>query len=80
MKQVTILYFGLLREAAGCTEETVETDAASVQALFLERAGVHGIDIADVQLKFARNEVFCSPDEPVSNGDTIACMPPMAGG
>ena len=80
MKQITILYFGLLREAAGCAEEHVSTEVTTAGELFDERAAIHGIQTAVENLKVARNEVFCSFNETLADGDVIAFMPPMAGG
>lgn len=80
MNQITILYFGQLKEESGVAEEIITTDSATVFDLYNNRATEHNMAFPAASLKFARNEVFCDANETVRNSDTIAFMPPMSGG
>ncbi|HEY1690840.1 MAG TPA: molybdopterin converting factor subunit 1 [Polyangiaceae bacterium] len=80
-----ILYFAGLRDAVGLAEETVELEAvpgprtvgaladhlASRHPAYRERRG---------HVRIARNEAFAGDDEPLSDGDVVALIPPVAGG
>ena len=81
--RVRVLYFAALRELAGRSEESVELGAgATVEALArgLEqsRPGLRGRLSAIV--RFARNEEFVERTAPLSEGDVVALIPPVAGG
>ena len=80
MSQVTILYFGRLREDAGTHQEEVSTAASTIADLIRERAQTLDFPYKIQSLRFARNEALCPADESIHDGDTIAFMPPMAGG
>lgn len=80
MKRIEILYFGLLKQAAGCANESVQTDAQTALELYRERASTLAFDYPEASAKFALNESFCQPEAALDDGDTLAIMPPMAGG
>ena len=80
MIQITILYFGQLRQNAGIARESVSTEAATLAELWEDRSKALGFTFSRKSLRFARNEDLCDPDSRIQNGDTIAFMPPMAGG
>ena len=80
MKNISVLYFGILREQRGQPEESLQTTAKSISELFSELKAQHGLTHSLDQLRTARNEEFCPPATALANGDTIALMPPMAGG
>lgn len=80
MINVTILYFGQLRQAAATGEEQVRTPARTPGDLIEERAQLLGFAYHASTVRFARNESFCAADAPLADGDTVAFMPPMAGG
>lgn len=80
MKQITILYFGQLRQAAGLAEDQVQSAATTPRELLAEQATMRGFSYHESSLRFARNEAFCPADATLADGDTIAFMPPMAGG
>lgn len=78
--KVTVLYFALLKQRRGLSEECVQTDAASVGGLYQEVNARHGLGMEANQIKLARNEDFCAASEPLADGDTVAFMPPVSGG
>ena len=80
---ITLLYFAAVRELVGRDEEQVmlPPDVTTIGALatFLARhqpvlAGRLG------SVRFARNEEFTTHSEVLADGDTVALIPPVAGG
>jgi molybdopterin converting factor subunit 1 len=80
---ITILYFAAVRDLVGKDEETlalpptvstVETLATHLTSLHPELAG------RLTYVRFARNEEFAQSTDAVVDGDTIALIPPVAGG
>lgn len=79
MRRVRVEYFALLREHAGCRYEEVSTQAATAGGLFAELEARHGFPRLP-SLKVAINEEFRDWDSPLSDGDTVVFIPPVAGG
>ena len=80
MKTVTVRYFAALREAAGTPEEHVETYASSLGDLYGELRDRHGFKLEAGQIKASRNLDWTPLDAPVSDGDSVVFIPPVAGG
>ena len=81
MTQITVLYFGPLQELRGAVREIVAgeiSDVASLRRLLSDRYA--WFRERNASIRMARNEVFALDAESVSNGDTIALIPPVAGG
>ena len=78
--KITVLYFAQLKVQRGLSQEAIETDITNVEDLYSSLASQHGLQLSFSNIRTARNEVFCNTDEVISDGDTIAFMPPMAGG
>jgi molybdopterin converting factor subunit 1 len=81
--QVELLFFASLREVMGRGAAALELPPAGatvgdvlrlVEARFPELAGKLG------SVRVARNEAFADASEPLLAGDTIALIPPVAGG
>lgn len=77
---VSIQYFALLRDQRGLDQESIETAAISPASLYNELATRHGFTLPQSALKVAVNEDFASWDQPLSPGDSIVFIPPVAGG
>ncbi|MEO0794671.1 MAG: MoaD/ThiS family protein [Verrucomicrobiota bacterium] len=80
MKQIKLLYFAQLGAQAGNAEESLSTELDSLEALFDDRKTAHGWDLSVKNIRFARNDDFCSASDRFHDGDVIAFMPPMSGG
>ena len=78
--QLTIQYFALMREQAGRSEETLHTSAATPAELFSELNARYGFTLAREQLKVAVNSEFAEWSRPLSAGDAVVFIPPVAGG
>ena len=78
MKNITLLYFAALREATGKDQETCTTAAHTVAELYAELQ--QRSPLPAVPLRAARNHVFCDWHEALADQDTIAFIPPVAGG
>ena len=77
---VTVQYFAIMKDKAGCDEEQVTTAASTALELFEELAGRHGFPSDTEGIKVVVNEEFRSWDHPVADGDTVVFIPPVAGG
>jgi molybdopterin synthase catalytic subunit len=79
MDDITVLVFGPLRERVGVAE--VHLDGATVQEVWDELVRRHPSAAADAgSIRAARNLCYCEWNTPVQDGDTVAFIPPVAGG
>lgn len=78
--QIKIQYYALMREQAGRSAETLETTAATPAQVYAELARRHPFTLPAEQLKVAVNGEFCDWTRPLSPGDAIVFIPPVAGG
>lgn len=80
---ITVLYFAAVRDLVGTDEEKVELPAGvdTVEALAAHLVACHpALEGRLGYVRFARNEEFAASRDPVADGDTIALIPPVAGG
>ena len=79
MDDITVLVFGPLRERVGVAE--VHVDGATVQEVWDELVRRHPAAALDAgSVRAARNLGYCEWSTAVTGGDTIAFIPPVAGG
>jgi molybdopterin converting factor subunit 1 len=78
--KLNIQYFALLREQAGRSAETVETSAATPADLLSELTARYGFTLSREHLKVAVNSEFADWSRPLSAGDAVVFIPPVAGG
>ncbi len=79
-RELRVQYFALLREQAGRRDETVVTSAATPRELFTELAARHHFTLGAEHLKVAVNTEFADWSRPLTAGDTVVFIPPVAGG
>lgn len=79
-KTIHIEYYAILREQRGISSEALTSAAETAGALFDELRTEHGFTVTPDMLKVVINEEFCAWDAPVSDGDTVVFIPPVAGG
>jgi molybdopterin converting factor subunit 1 len=80
---VRVLYFAALRDLVGVREEQLDLpDSPLSLADLLERLVERHAALTGRlhQVRVARNETFANLIDPVSHGDVIALIPPVAGG
>jgi molybdopterin synthase sulfur carrier subunit len=75
-----LLYFASLRDAAGCSEEDVASEAHDPRALYAEVAARHGFTFAPERLRVAVEGEFTSWDHPLPDGAEVVFLPPVSGG
>ena len=80
MARVRLKYYAVLREQAGCGEETVDTGAADAAGLYEELARRHGFSLGRDRLKVAVNAEFTGWSQRIAEGDEVVFIPPVAGG
>jgi len=75
-----IQYYALLREQAGRSEETWETNAATPAAVYAELNARYRFTLAREQLRVAVNSEFSDWGRALRSGDALVFIPPVAGG
>ncbi len=81
--KLTVLYFAAVRDLVGKDEEALDVPASvtSIGALALHLSSLHpALEGRLKHVRFARNEEFADDRDALSEGDTVALIPPVAGG
>jgi molybdopterin converting factor subunit 1 len=79
-KTIRVQYFAVLREWAGCSTETLTTNATTPASLYGELSLRHAFKLERDRLKVAVNAEFANWHSPLLDGDHVAFIPPVAGG
>ncbi|NBU26001.1 MAG: molybdenum cofactor biosynthesis protein MoaAD [Gammaproteobacteria bacterium] len=79
-RPLEVRYFALLREQAGLSRETLTSAARTPRELYEELRGRHGFTLPPEMLKVAVNGEFGDWGQPLSAGDSVVFIPPVAGG
>jgi molybdopterin-guanine dinucleotide biosynthesis protein A len=79
-RRLNVRYFALLREQAGRGAEALQTEARTPQELYAQLQRDRGLQLAPQFLRVAVNDEFGDWLQPLSDGDTVAFLPPVAGG
>lgn len=80
MARVTVLYFASLRDAAGVSSETIDSDAVDLRALYESLRVRHGFLLPIDRLRVASDGAFARWDDSLREGSEIAFIPPVSGG
>jgi len=80
--QITVLFFGRLREIAGCSEDILAlAEPASLRQVF-EHYAARFPSLHDLRgsVVMARNHEFSNPSTLLADRDEVALLPPVSGG
>jgi molybdopterin converting factor small subunit len=80
MKTLHLSYFAILREQRGRSEETLSTAAATPGALYAELKARHAFTLPADRLRVAVDGEFTAWEAPLSDGQRVTFIPPVAGG
>ena len=75
-----LLYFASLCDAAGCSQESVTSDATDPRALYSELAARHGFAFTPDRLRVAVNGAFTDWNHRLTDNDEVVFLPPVSGG
>jgi molybdopterin converting factor subunit 1 len=80
--RIKVLFFGRLREIAGCSEQTLEVPrGTALEQLFaLCAARIPELARYRSSLVASRNQEFAPWSTPLQSDDEIAFLPPVSGG
>lgn len=80
--QIRVLFFGLLKDFAESSDQTVELpEGATIESLFAYFVGRYPrLEGMAESIALARNQQFAQPGEMLADGDEIAFLPPVSGG
>ncbi|MDX2185796.1 MAG: molybdopterin converting factor subunit 1 [Opitutaceae bacterium] len=80
MPRVTLRYFAILRDQAGCSSEELDTACASPAELYAKLADTRGFTLRADQCRVAVNGEFAPMSTTLKEGDEVVFIPPVAGG
>lgn len=79
--RITVLYFASLADKAQQGQQQLDlADNLSLSELYTQLKQQHGFDLDTSKVRVAINDEFASWDDAINDGDTIAFIPPVAGG
>ena len=80
--RVRVLFFGVLKDIVGRSEETLDVSAQATLASIFEAYSQRYETLRDKRpsILFARNREFATPDVSLSENDEVAFLPPVSGG
>ena len=79
-RKIRVQYFALLREQAGRSDESLTTTARTPRELYEELRARYPFSLAPEMLRVAVNTEFGEWSQPLSDGDAVVFIPPVAGG
>jgi molybdenum cofactor guanylyltransferase len=80
LRHLTVQYYAVLREQAGRREESLTTAARTPRELYAELRARYPFSLAPEMLRVAVNAEFRDWSTPLTDGDRVVFIPPVAGG
>lgn len=80
VKTITVTYFAQLKELTGTSEETIQTDSETPAGLFEEIRAKYNIPLKRKGMMVAINGDFTDWTHPLTEGEEVVFIPPVAGG
>ena len=79
--RITVLYFASLADKAQQGQQQLDlADNLSLSELYAQLKQQHGFELDISKVRVAINDEFASWDDAINDGDTVAFIPPVAGG
>ena len=80
--RVKVLFFGMLKDVVGRSEESVELEGTPTAGAVFEHFAARYPRIGEMaaSIVLARNREFCRAAELLGEGDELAFLPPVSGG
>ncbi len=80
--RVRVLFFGVLKDIVGCSEDLVEVAGNSTLGALFDSysARFETLRSRRPSILFARNREFATPDTTLAENDEVAFLPPVSGG
>jgi molybdopterin converting factor subunit 1 len=80
--RVRVLFFGILKEIVGKSEESLDIEPNSTLASLFEAYSTRFETLRDKRpsILFARNREFATPETTLAENDEVAFLPPVSGG
>lgn len=79
-RTITVRYFASLREKAGVSSETLQTEAGTARDLYQELRQRYGFHLEEKHLKVSLNREYRDFESKLSEGDELVFIPPVSGG
>ena len=80
MKSVKLYYYAILREKAGMSHETRQTDAETFRELYGELCSLYNFPLDASRVRVAVADAYVDMDQAVEDGFEVTFIPPVAGG
>lgn len=80
MKNITILFFGKLKEVWGTNSKEFTSNTENIESLYSELLESASEEPHKASIKVAINDEFAEWNTTINDGDTIAFLPPASGG
>jgi len=77
---LTVRYFAILREQRGLSEERLTLPATTAGDLYDQLRRTHGFSLEPTLVRVAVNHAFTPSSTPLTDGDEVVFIPPVAGG
>jgi MoaE-MoaD fusion protein len=80
--QIRVLFFGLLKDICGVSEDRIELPAGSTAGAVFDHYATAFPKLRQMasSIVLARNHDFATTREPLAEGDEVALLPPVSGG
>lgn len=78
--EITVCYFGVLRDAVGVAEESLRTEAPTPRALYDEVCALHDIGFPVEEVIAVVNDTYCMWHVGLDDGDKVVFVPRDAAG
>ena len=79
--RITVLYFASLADKAQQGQQQLDlADNLSLSELYAQLKQQHGFELDTAKVRVAINDESASWEDAINDGDTIAFIPPVAGG